>query len=250
MTRFFLLTICLFSFISSVSAQDVREVTATLLNVRKGPGTGHAVIGQLKAGDQVEIVGQAGNWYEFKNQQLNGFAYGKYLKQIEIIPDPAPEIVRPDQEWEAITLENGDLSGCLEVDRLYDKKLENFLRIVVSDSTDVIVKLMNFYTGKCARAVFIKGGTTYSIENIPEGQYFLKIAYGKELGQVVEDNVCKLRFRKNVIYEKGEEILNYNLRRNTNGYEVPSYELFLDVTNPHTGKHFDAQKIDEAAFNN
>lgn len=247
-----LITFFFFAILSTsiLSAQDIREVTATLLNVRKGPGTTHAVIGQLKAGEQIEITGQTGNWFEFKGAGLSGFAYGKYLQKVSFVKKEQPEILVPDQEWEAINLANGEIKNCFKIDTLYNKELENFLRIVVSESTDVIVKLINFYTRKCIRAVFIEGGTTFSIENIPEGQYFLKIAYGLEPGQLVENNQCKIRFQKNAIYEKGEEILNYNLRRNDNGYEVPSYELFLDVTNPHDGQHYEATKIDQAEFDN
>lgn len=241
-------------FVSTLSAQDIREVTATLLNVRKGPGTSHAVVGQLKNGEQIKVVGQTGNWFEFEGDDLSGFVSGKYLKKIAV---PAEEqtnkapAVLADQDWTPVKLKTGEIADCYSIDRQVDEKLRNFLRIVVSDSTDVIVKLVNFYTGKCIRVVFIPGGNTFSIEQIPEGQYFVKIAYGKEPGRIVENNQCKIRFKKAAIYEKGEEILNYNLRRTDNGgYEVPSYELFLDVTNPHEGRSFEATKIDAAGFDN
>lgn len=249
MTRFFIFFLGLTFTTSTLSAQDIREVTATLLNVRKGPGTAHAVIGQLKGGDQIKITGQTGNWLEFKREDQAVFVHRKYLKQVTIIKkEESAATFVPDQEWTALTLANGEIKNCFKIDQLYDEEMDNFLRIVVSEATDVIVKLMNFYTGKCIRAVFIQGGTTFSIEHIPEGQYFLKIAYGNAPGQLMENGQCKIRFQKNVIYEKGEEILNYNLSRTDNGYQMPSYELFLDVTNPHDGQHYQATKIEQLEF--
>ncbi len=45
--------------------KTVREavILAAALNVRSGPGTNHTVVGSLKAGDRVEIVGEEDGWY-------------------------------------------------------------------------------------------------------------------------------------------------------------------------------------------
>ena len=43
------------------------------LNVRSGAGTSYSVIGSLKNGTSVEIVGTSGNWYKIKYG--NGYGY-------------------------------------------------------------------------------------------------------------------------------------------------------------------------------
>ena len=60
-------------------AKDIREVTATKLNVRKGSGTGHPIVGQLSKGDKVEVKKDMGNgWVEIVKPK--GYVNKAYLK--------------------------------------------------------------------------------------------------------------------------------------------------------------------------
>lgn len=63
--------------LASAGAASAFVATATTdLNVRSGPGTGHGVVDVLQAGQSVEVVGQAGGWYELSS---GGWASGNYL---------------------------------------------------------------------------------------------------------------------------------------------------------------------------
>ena len=119
----------------------------------------------------------------------------------------------------------------------------------VGGGTDVSIKIMNVNTNKCVRYVFINSRTTYTIKNIPEGKYYLKIAYGKNWISKVENGQCIGKFISNPLYEKGEDILNYNLQYTGDGYNIPSYTFSLDVISTGTSNSFNSQNISESEFN-
>jgi hypothetical protein len=58
----------------------------------------------------------------------------------------------------------------------------------------------------------------------------LKIAYGKEWISKVENGKCVGMFFRSPLYEKGADILDFNIKYYDGGrYRIPSYELQLDV---------------------
>jgi hypothetical protein len=150
--------------------------------------------------------------------------------------------------WEQEEINNGQLSSCYNF--LPKKsKINNYLEVQVGVKTDVAVKVMDINTNKCVRYVYINGGTTYKISHLPEGSYFLKIAYGKDWYSKVENGKCIGKFLRNQMYEKGDDIMNFNLKYTTNGYRIPSYQLKLDVIASDTLNNFNSEQISENEFN-
>jgi hypothetical protein len=128
--------------------------------------------------------------------------------------------------------------------------MDNYLRVIVGNNTDVVVKLMKkSYSDECIRIVYVRAGDSYDIRNIPEGLYYLKIAYGRDYRQKIEGSQCKVRFVKSPLYEKGEEILDFRRRNIPGGYQEPSYELTLNVISTYGGSEFNSNTISEAEFN-
>ena len=60
------------------------------LNVRKGPGTGHKIVGRVTHGTQVEVLGASGSWSQIRTESLEGYVMTTYLKMIEATATPAP----------------------------------------------------------------------------------------------------------------------------------------------------------------
>jgi tetratricopeptide (TPR) repeat protein len=150
-----------------------------------------------------------------------------------------------------VYVSNGELLGCNEITPKYNKGLDNKLLITVGSNASVAVKLINISNNKCIRYVFINKNTNYSIRNIPEGRYYLKIAYGEDWSIMSGQPYCTGRFTKNTLFEKGEDILNYNLVYSGNGYKVPSFSLKLDVIITEDGMNsFNTDKINENDFYN
>lgn len=106
---------------------------------------------------------------------------------------------------------------------------------------------MDNVTGEDIRQVYIPSRSTYVIKGIPQGKYYLKIAFGRS--PQVGPN-CAFKFEKDAYYKKGDDILNFNFVREANGYSVPSFELSLDVEVTFTeGGTYDQDVITMSEFN-
>lgn len=168
------------------------------------------------------------------------------------------ELPKEDDSWEEVAYYTGARPSCLNFAPKFDKSIDNKLMVSVGYNSDVVVKLMNASDKKCIRYVYIKAGDTYSIRNIPEGVYFLKIAYGKKWKQKIEGEQCVGKFTKNALYEKGDDLLDFNkvykgkYAENGESYDswdIPSFSLRLDVITTDKQNQFDSDEISESQFN-
>jgi hypothetical protein len=65
----------------------------------------------------------------------------------------------------------------------------------------------------------------------------------------VENGKCVGKFIKNPLYEKGTDILDYNIKYSGNTYSVPSFRLSLDVVTNNANNSFNSSDISEDEFN-
>jgi curved DNA-binding protein CbpA len=150
--------------------------------------------------------------------------------------------------WEETPVETGQMHKCYNFTPKRGD-IDNYLEVYAGSSTDVVIKVMNCNTNKCIRYVFINSNSTYKIKNIPEGKYYLKIAYGKNWYSKVENGVCQGKFLKNSLYEKGTDILDFHIVEMDYEYQVPSFRLELDVETTNFANRFDSDEISEEEFN-
>ncbi|WP_271765785.1 M56 family metallopeptidase [Aquimarina algiphila] len=118
---------------------------------------------------------------------------------------------------------------CPNQNSSYDKKLDNYLRVTTGDNADVIVQIVALATEQSIRTVYIKRDKTYSIRNIPEGKYKLDIKYGYDYAEKTVDGVCVAYFKDKKANEIGEDILDFTVFKTDKGYNVPSYNISLDL---------------------
>lgn len=154
-----------------------------------------------------------------------------------------------DSTWVNPRLRSGSTPAGFDFTPRRDKKLDNYLEIKVGSNTDVVVKLMNRKTDQCIRYVFVRSLDTYRVKNIPEGIYYLKIAYGRNWRQKEIDGKLVGKFVSNALYKIGSEDLDYNIIYHTNSYQIPSYQVSLDVMNVFTADIFETEAITEEEFN-
>ncbi len=153
-----------------------------------------------------------------------------------------------DKGWKPNILSNGQLPICYNYKPIYGD-VNNHLLVQVGGGTDVMVKVMNIDKNKCDRYVFVCRNSTYKIENIPEGKYFLKIAYGMDWFSRIESGNCIGKFIYNAMYECGNDTIDFNVHHLEDGYSIPSYSLRLNVVSSGTVNSFNSKVISEEDFN-
>ena len=228
--------------LASAQTNEQYLVNSKTLNMRSGAGKEYEVIATLSMGDAVTLIEKYDNgWWSVDFNGMVGYVFAQLLKK------------DPNSGWNKKNYESGETPECENIDPQYDNKLNNYLKVNVGSHTDVVVKLMKKqYSGDiCIRIVFIRSNETYYLKNIPEGNYYLKIAYGSDWRQKIVDQQCYGKFMKNAQYEIGKESLNYNVIHKYDRDQVPSFELSLDViVTRGTNSTFKSNDISEAEFNN
>lgn len=149
--------------------------------------------------------------------------------------------------WENAGMANGDLPSCF-VFKKTKKNIDNYLEIIVGSGTDVAIKLVNATTNKTIRYVFVNRGSSFRITGIPEGKYYLKLAYGKNWMQKEENGKCSGKFISNPKYEKSKEIMDFSIKQSGDSYRIPYYKLELNVISLNASNNFESTGISESVF--
>ncbi|MEO6348086.1 MAG: DnaJ domain-containing protein [Aquaticitalea sp.] len=161
-------------------------------------------------------------------------------------------------DWDSTYYQTGNSPGCYNFTPRFNKALDNKLEVTVGYNTDAVVKLINVRTKKCIRYVYIRSGDTYNVKNIPEGKYYLKIAYGKDWRQKIINQKCVGKFILDHLYKKGNDTLDFNKvfegtktkgNQSYNSYQIPSFSLKLDVITTDFSDQFKTNEISEEDFN-
>ncbi|TSE11137.1 SH3 domain-containing protein [Aquimarina algiphila] len=145
------------------------------------------------------------------------------------------EVSREDKysSWEKKTYKSGATPKSFNFKGKFDYKLDNYLKIKVGKNTEVVVKMYKMGKTKAddelVRVTYINSNTTQFIRNVPVGEYYLKIAYGRDWRETVVDGKKFGTFTKNALYEEGKQILDFNTVKTSKGINVPSYNLALDL---------------------
>lgn len=233
---------CLFCLLADDSSAQSDEyvVGSQTLNMRAGPGTDYYVVSKLSQGEFVTVLDKLpSGWWQVQYRDEVGYVAGKYL-------------TKPDSRywgWERTDMSSGAEPGCFNFSPEYDYDLDNHLKVTVGSNTDVVIKVMKYYTDECIRYVYVRSGDVFYIRNVPQGVYYLKIAYGRDWRQKVIEGQCYGKFIRNAQYEKGKETLNFRIKKTYGGYQIPYFELSLDVIRTYGGNTFHSNNISEAEFN-
>lgn len=168
--------------------------------------------------------------------------------------NPASESYSTESEpvYTKVLVQNGNISDCLGISPKYDNSIKTKL-IISAELTDVAVKLFDYETDRCIRFVFINDGATYTVKNIPEGKYYLKIAYGNDWSVKEGDPICKGRFTSHASFKKDSDTYDFNIKRYANGNtSTPYYTLKLYRTYSSENSYTSSTgiSISETDFNN
>ena len=182
-------------------------------------------------------------------------SYGSSSSNTSTPKSTSIEVSREDKysSWEKKTYKSGATPTSFNFKGKFDYKLDNYLKIKVGKNTEVVVKMYKMgkteANDELVRVTYINSNTTQFIRNIPEGEYYLKIAYGKEWKETVIDGKKFGTFTKNALYEKSEQVLNFNTVKTSKGINVPSYNLALDLTSGGYDTSGTSDNITDIQFN-
>jgi uncharacterized protein YgiM (DUF1202 family) len=241
------LILLLFSFaILSAQENDQYLVSSKTLNVRNGAGKEFKIVTKLNQNEAVSVLEKNDNgWWKIEFDGDEGYVFSDLLT------------INPDSGWDKKKYDSGQTPDCENINPQFDYKIDNSLRVIVGSNTDVVIKLMKKQYNDndiCSRIIFIRSGDTYYLRNVPEGIYYLKIAYGKDWRQKIVDNQCYGKFMRNAQYEISSNILDFNIIHKPNGHtSVPYFELSLDMVVSKYEKNrkstFSSKNINETQFN-
>lgn len=142
---------------------------------------------------------------------------------------------------------SGELSKEYGVRSKYGQQ-DNYFDIKLGEGCDVAIKIIDANTDQCIRYVLVPENTTVNIQMIPQGQYYLKLAYGKNWMQYDnEDGSVEGKFADNFSYEKSTDIFDFGRKNSAN---VVSYELQINIVDSDLQNNFATTTISEQEFFN
>ncbi|WP_025742378.1 M56 family metallopeptidase [Aquimarina pacifica] len=118
---------------------------------------------------------------------------------------------------------------CPNQNASYDKNLDNFLKVTSGKNAEVILDIVSIENLKSVRAIHLDRNQTYYVRNIPSGKYKVQVAYGEEYNEKMVNGTCKAFFENEKFTEEGNDILDFYSVKTEKGFNVPSYNLLLDL---------------------
>ena len=122
---------------------------------------------------------------------------------------------------------------------------DNYFDIAIGSGCNVAVKIMDLRTDKCIRYVYVAEYTTTTVQEIPQGFYYLKLAYGYDWMELETDKGKKGKFTRNVSYERSQDTFDFGVK---NSRDEVNYRLEINVVDSQLEYNFLATPIDEEEF--
>jgi hypothetical protein len=149
-----------------------------------------------------------------------------------------------EEGWQLDTPNGGDLSkeyGVTPIKGLQD----NYFDITVGKGCSVAIKIMDTATNRCIRYVYVPEGQTVTINEIPQGIYYLKLAYGSDWMTYKTDSVTIGKFTRNAFYERSRQIYDFGKK---NSQEEVNFDLRINVKDAAGMNNFETAPISEEDF--
>lgn len=143
------------------------------------------------------------------------------------------------------TVPEGELSREYGVKSKYGQQ-DNYFDIEIGNDCDIAVKIVDASNDTCIRYVLIRENSSVSVQMIPQGKYYLKIAYGKDWMEYNNgDGTIIGKFTKNVSYDKSIDVFDFGKKNSSN---IVSYVLQINVENSKLQNNFGTVEITEDDF--
>jgi len=194
--------------LSENTSQDdkkIYRVIAVKIPYRTGPSTDSTIFKYLYNSDKIILIDTVDNW-----SKVEFYGYIGYVGSIFIEPSPDTnfELI---YGWKAYPGYTGQEFDCIKVLHRFPVRIDNFLKLNLDIDLDAILQLYDENRDNPIYSVFIESQGTYYIRNIPEGKYFLKMYFGKDLMIKSYKKQCILKFMTQPLYDFTEVVFDFNL---------------------------------------
>ncbi len=142
-------------------------------------------------------------------------------------------------------LPSGELSREYGIKGRYGQQ-DNYFDIEIGKGCDVAIKIMDALTNDCIRYVFVPENSSVNIQMIPQGKYYLKLAYGKDWMEYDNGNgSLSAKFTKSVTYHRSTDVFDFGKKNSSN---VINYLLKINIIDVEPRNNFGTVEISEAEF--
>lgn len=143
------------------------------------------------------------------------------------------------------TVPEGELSKEYGVKSKFGQQ-DNYFDIEIGNGCDVAVKIVDASTDKCIRYVLVPENSSANVQMIPQGKYYLKLAYGKDWMEYDNgDGTIVGKFTKNVSYDRSVDVFDFGKKNSSN---IVSYVLQINMINTELQNNFGTIEITEEDF--
>ncbi|MEG1860229.1 MAG: hypothetical protein RRY07_01800 [Bacteroidaceae bacterium] len=149
-----------------------------------------------------------------------------------------------NNDWTFSTPSEGEMPESYGIKNEYGIQ-DNYFDITMGTDYDLVVRIINIQNKNCIRYVFVPNNTTVTVQDIPQGEYVLKLSYGTEWMENTTDPITKGKFTENTTYEQVRSIFDFGRK---NSQSVVSYKLEIQVENNVLTKSFETDEISEKRF--
>lgn len=122
---------------------------------------------------------------------------------------------------------------------------DNYFDIVMGSGCNVAVKIMDLRTDKCIRYVYVAENTTTTVQEIPQGVYYLKLAYGYDWMEIKTEDGKHGKFTRNISYERSQETFDFGAK---NSRKEINYRLEINAVDSKLENNFLTSSINEDEF--
>lgn len=159
--------------------------------------------------------------------------------------EPTPEQVELVQNgWSSNIPEGGELGEEYGVKSVFGIQ-DNYFDIKIGEGFSVAVKIVDASSDKCIRYIFVPEGATITVGQIPQGRYYLKLAYGKDWMEYSDGVSVKGKFSRSPFYERSVTIYDFGKK---NSQSFVNYSLELNVIDGDIENNFETVAISEEDF--
>lgn len=122
---------------------------------------------------------------------------------------------------------------------------DNYFDITMGEGYSVAVKIVDAQSNKCIRYAVVPENSTTTVTQIPQGRYYLKLAYGKDWMELHTDSVIIGKFTRNAFYERSREYYDFGKK---NSLQEINYVLSINVREAAGMNNFETSPISEEEF--